>query len=85
MKINSITKLIYQTYIQIENAVSEKRNNLPSFFSIQAALQKLFDNLDADNSGTISFREIMVFCKKKGLRLGFGEIVAFMKYYDKVN
>jgi len=27
----------------------------------------------------------MVFCKKKGLRLGFGEIVAFMKFYDTVN
>jgi hypothetical protein len=82
---NSISKLIYLAHIQIENVVAEKRKNLPSFFTIQAALQKLFDNLDTDNSGTISFREIMVFCKKKGLRLGFGEIVAFMKYYDKVN
>jgi len=82
---NSISKLIYLTHIQIENVVAEKRKNLPSFFTIQAALQMLFDNLDTDNSGTISFREIMVFCKKKGLRLGFGEIVAFMKYYDKVN
>ena len=48
------------------------------------ALEKLFDEIDVDNSGTISFREIMVFCKKRGLRLGYGEIVAFMKYFDQV-
>jgi hypothetical protein len=46
--------------------------------------EKLFDEIDTDHSGTISFREIMVFCKKKGLRLGYGEILAFMKYFDQV-
>jgi hypothetical protein len=53
-------------------------------FKIQVAFERLFEEIDTDKSGTITFREIMVFCKKKGLRLGFGEIVAFVKYYDKV-
>jgi Ca2+-binding EF-hand superfamily protein len=50
----------------------------------QQAFEDLFNEIDTDKSGTISFREMMVFCKKKGLRLGFGEILAFMKYFDEV-
>ncbi len=51
---------------------------------VQAAFEKLFEEIDTDHSGSITFREIMVFCKKKGLRLSYGEIVAFMKYFDCV-
>jgi Ca2+-binding EF-hand superfamily protein len=61
-----------------------KANNFVKCFDKQAAFEKLFDEIDTDNSGTLTFREIMVFCKKRGIRLGFGEIVAFMKYYDMV-
>jgi Ca2+-binding EF-hand superfamily protein len=52
--------------------------------TFQAEFEQLFNEIDADKSGTISFRELMIFCKNKGLRLGYGEILAFMKYFDKV-
>jgi Ca2+-binding EF-hand superfamily protein len=46
--------------------------------------EELFNEIDTDQNGSISIREIMVFCKKKGLRLGFGEILTFVKYFDQV-
>ncbi len=48
----------------------------------QAALERLFEEMDTDGSGTISFREIMVFCKKRGIKVGYGEIIAFMKHFE---
>ena len=50
----------------------------------QEDFESLFKEIDTDESGTISFRELMVFCKRKGLKLGYMEIVAFMKFFDKV-
>jgi Ca2+-binding EF-hand superfamily protein len=51
---------------------------------MQAAFEKLFEEIDTDKSGSISYRELMVFCKNKGLKLGYGEMLAFMEYFDQV-
>jgi len=55
-------------------------------FSVDAMgnFEELFNEIDTDQNGSISICEIMVFCKKKGLRLGFSKILTFVKYFDQV-